>query len=74
MVIDLVVTHTDDGYVADIPSIKGCDSWAHKEEDVIEKSLELVRFYANVPEDNEIKVDRARRQGKKVIYKLIFEK
>lgn len=74
MVIDLVITKTDDGYDAEIPSLAGCESWAHKEEDVIEKSLELVRFYLNISDDEEIKVDKAYKREGSEIYKLVFEK
>ncbi|GJQ63195.1 MAG: hypothetical protein SCALA702_22480 [Melioribacteraceae bacterium] len=74
MVIDLVVTKTDDGYTGEVPSLKDCESWAHNEDDVIDKCVELVRFYANLSDETEMKIDRARRSGKKIIYKLIFEK
>ncbi|MFA8344318.1 MAG: hypothetical protein ACEPO8_15195 [Rhodothermaceae bacterium] len=74
MVIDLVITKTDEGYDAEIPSLAGCESWAHKEEEVIEKSLELVRFYLNIPVDEEIKVDKAYKREGSEIYKLVFEK
>lgn len=73
MVIDLVITKTDDGYSADVPSISGFECWAPGEDEAIEKSLELVSFYLNLPV-KEIKVDRARREGNKVINKLIFQK
>ncbi|MCF8240902.1 MAG: hypothetical protein K9J16_05910 [Melioribacteraceae bacterium] len=74
MVIDLVVTKTDDGFISEVPSIKGCESWAHKEEEVIEKSLELVNYYLNLNLEEEIVVDKARKEKNKTIYKLIFDK
>lgn len=74
MVIDLVVTKTDDGYNAEVPSIHGCDCWSADEDEVIEKSLELVSFYLTISEEQEIRVDKARREGKRTIYKLIFNK
>ena len=74
MVLDLVITKTDDGYNAEVPSLSGCDSWAHKEDEVIDKTLELVRFYLNIPEDDEIKVDKAYKREGSDIYKLVFEK
>lgn len=74
MVLDLIVTKTDDGCSAEIPSIKGCESWAHNEDDSIEKTLELFRFYIKVNKDFKIKVDRARREGNKIVYKIIFDK
>ena len=74
MVIDLIVKDTGDGYTADVPSIKGCESWAHKEDDAINNAVELLRFYLNLPEDHEIKIDRARKSTNKIVYKLIFTK
>ena len=74
MVIDLVIHCTDDGYNSEVPSIKGCESWAHTEDDVIEKSVELVRYYMKLSEDLKIKVDKARKEDQKSIYKIIFDK
>lgn len=73
MVIDLIITKTNDGYTAEIPSIKGCESWAHEEDVVTEKILELASFYLQIPA-KEIKTDRARKEGNQIIYKLIFDK
>ena len=73
MVIDLIVTKTNDGYTAEVPSIKGCESWAHDEETVIDKIIELTAFYIKLPV-KEIKIDRARKEKNKIIYKLIFHK
>ncbi|HMN16271.1 MAG: hypothetical protein HND40_07010 [Ignavibacteriota bacterium] len=73
MVIDLVVTKTNDGYTAEIPSIKGCESWAHDEDTVIEKIIELSSFYLQVPV-KQLKIDRARKEDNRIIYKLIFDK
>ena len=73
MVIDLIITKTNDGYTAEVPSIKGCETWAHDEETVIEKIIELTSFYIQLPA-KEIKLDRARKEENKIIYKLIFHK
>lgn len=73
MVIDLVVTKTNDGYTAEVPSLKGCESWAHDEETVIEKIIELTSYYVKLPV-KEIRIDRARKEENKIIYKLIFNK
>lgn len=73
MVIDLIITKTNDGYTAEVPSLKGCESWAHDEETAIEKIIELASFYLRLSA-KEIKMDRARREGNKTIYKLIFHK
>ncbi len=73
MVIDLIITKTNDGYTAEVPSIKGCECWAHEEENAIEKIIELVTFYLQLP-PKEIRIDRARKEENKIIYKLIFQK
>jgi predicted RNase H-like HicB family nuclease len=73
VIIDLVITKTNDGYTAEVPSIKGCESWAHDEDTVIEKILELSSFYTQIPV-KQMKIDRARKEGNKIIYKLIFDK
>lgn len=73
MVIDLIVTKTNDGYTAEVPSIKGCESWAHDEDKVIEKITELTSFYLQLS-PKEIRIDRARKEDNKIIYKLIFQK
>lgn len=74
MVIDLVVTTEEDGFGAEVPSLKGCESWAHSEDEAITNVVELTRFYANIDAGIEIKVDLARRSKKKRVYKLIFKK
>ncbi|MFH1195921.1 MAG: hypothetical protein V1720_09400 [bacterium] len=74
MVLDLLVTFTDDGYNAEIPSIKGCDSWAHGEDEVIEKSVELLQFYLKLDPKLKIEIDRARKHQNTTVYKLIFKK
>ena len=45
MILDVIVRKTDDGFTAEIPSIKGCESWAHDEETVLNKILEIASFY-----------------------------
>ena len=53
--------------------LKGCESWAHDEETVIEKIVEMTSFYLHL-EAKEIKLDKARKEENKTIYKLIFHK
>lgn len=74
MILDLVVVKTNDGYTAEIPSLSGADTWAHEEDEVIGKAVELVKYYLNLDEENEIKIDRARRSKNKTVYKIIFDK
>lgn len=71
--LDLLVTKTDDGYSTEVPSIRGCESWAHQEEEAIEKTIEVVKFYLNAT-DIKIKIDLARRENSTKVYKLIFDK
>ena len=73
MVIDLIVIKTNDGFIAEVPSLKGCESWAHDEETVIKKIIELTSYYIKLPAEK-IKIDRARNEKNKIIYKLIFDK
>jgi len=73
LVIDLVIKSTGDGYTSNVPSLKGCESWAHTEDEVMSKTLDLVSFFLSVEVDKII-VDRARRSGNSIIYKLIFDK
>ena len=74
MVLDLIVTKTNDGFIAEVPTIKGCESWAHQEEEVINKTLELFRFYMQRGNDLKIKLDLARKEGNVFVYKMIFDK
>jgi len=74
MVLDLNVLQTDDGFTAEVPSIKGCESWAHSEEEVIEKTIEMLKFYLRTSADQKITIDRARKELPLTVYKLIIEK
>lgn len=74
MVLDLIVTKTDDGFITEIPSIKGCESWAHTEDDAMQKVLEMLRFYIQVNDEFRFKVDLARKEGNNIIYKIFFDK
>jgi len=74
VVLDLIVTKTDDGFITEIPSIKGCESWAHTEDDAMQKVLEMLRFYIQVNDEFRFKVDLARKEGNNIIYKIFFDK
>ena len=73
MILDIIIKKTDDGYTGEIPSLKGCESWAHDEDTVIDKVLELAAFYLKT-DGKKFKVDRARKIKNKIIYKLVFNK
>lgn len=74
MVIDLIVHKTDDGFTAEIPSLKGCETWAHEEDEVIEKTVDLVKYYLALSDETKIIVDKARKYSNKIVYKIIFDK
>ena len=73
MILDIIVKKTDDGYTAEIPSLKGCESWAPDEETVLNKILELASFYLRTSKEK-FKVDKARVKSNTSVYKLVFNK
>ncbi len=73
MILDIIIRKSDDGYTAEVPSIKGCDAWAHDEDIVIEKVLELASFYLKT-DRKKFKLDKARQIKNKSVYKLVFDK
>jgi hypothetical protein len=74
MVLDLIVRKSDDGYTAEIPSLKGCECWAHDEDSVLNKILELASFYLKIDKREKFSIDKARGTSNKTIYKLVFYK
>jgi predicted RNase H-like HicB family nuclease len=73
MVLDILVTKTNDGFTAEIPSLNGCESWAHDEDTVLSKILELAAFYLKT-DIKKFKLDKARRVKNHSVYKLVFNK
>ncbi|MBT8380565.1 MAG: hypothetical protein KJN64_15260 [Ignavibacteria bacterium] len=73
MVLDIIVKHTNDGCTAEIPSLNGCESWAHDEDTVIIKILELASFYLKT-DVKKFKIDKARNSQNRSTYKLVFYK
>jgi predicted RNase H-like HicB family nuclease len=73
MVLTMIVTKTDDGFTAEVPGIKGCESWAHDEETVIDKTLDLVAFYLKLPLPH-FAIERVRKEKNKSIIKIVFNK
>ena len=73
MILDIVVTKTNDGFTAEIPSLSGCESWAHDEDTVLSKIIELASFYLKT-DVKKFKLDKARRVKDRSIYKLVFYK
>ena len=74
MVLDIVIKKTDDGFTAEIPSLKGCECWAHNEDTVIDKILDLAAYYLKVSSKEKFKVDKARGSKNRTVYKLVFSK
>lgn len=73
MILDVVVTKTNDGFTAEIPSLTGCESWAHDEDTVLTKILEMASFYLKT-DIKKFKLDKARRLKERSVYKLVFNK
>lgn len=73
MVLDIVLEKSDDGCTAEVPSLKGCECWAHDEDTAIDKVVDLASYYLKT-DKKEFKLDRARSTRNKIIYKLVFNK
>ncbi len=73
MILDIIVNKSNDGYTAEIPSIKGCESWAHDEETVLQKIVELASFYLDTKKEK-FKLDKSSVRFNTSVYKLIFNK
>jgi predicted RNase H-like HicB family nuclease len=74
MVLDLVIKKTDDGFTAEVPSLKGCECWAHDEDSVMNKIIDLVAYYLKIDNKEKFKIDKARGSKNKTVYKLVFNK
>jgi predicted RNase H-like HicB family nuclease len=73
VVLDVIVTKTNDGFTAEIPSLNGCETWAHEEDTVLSKILELAAFYLKT-DVKKLKLDKARKIKDHSVYKLVFYK
>lgn len=74
MILDIIVKKTDDGYTAEVPSLKGCECWAHDEDTALAKIKDLVVYYLKLDSVEKLRLDKARGSRNKVIYKLVFNK
>lgn len=72
MILDLVVEKGIDGFSAVVPSLEGCESWAHDEDTALEKITEMVAYYLGVKNLKKIKLDLARKEEDSKIYKIII--
>jgi len=73
MILDIVIEKTNDGFNADVPSLRECDTWAHDEETVIHNILERVSYFLRI-DQKLFKLDKARRENNFTIYKLVIDK
>lgn len=73
MVLDIVIEKTNDGFNANVPSLRECDTWAHDEETVINNILERVSYFLRI-DQKLFKLDKARRENNFTIYKLVIDK
>ncbi len=73
MILDIIIINSDDGCTAEIPNLKGCECWAHDEDTAMNKILELASFYLKT-DKKKFKVDRARKNKNRIVYKLVFNK
>ncbi len=73
MILDLIVHFDLDGFTSEIPSLKGVESWAKTEDESIENVIEQLQFYFNISDKKEIKIDLARKESKKNIYKIVLK-
>lgn len=74
MILDIVIKKTDDGFTAEIPSLKGCECWAHDEDSVLNKIVDLAAYYLKIENKEKFKLDKARVFSNKSVYKLVFNK
>ncbi len=73
MILDIIVEKTNDGFNADVPSLKDCDTWAHNEDTALHNILERVSFFLHI-DQKLFKLDKARKEENLTIYKLIIDK
>ncbi|MGE5680285.1 MAG: type II toxin-antitoxin system HicB family antitoxin [Bacillota bacterium] len=73
MVLTMIVTKTEDGFTAEVPTLKGCESWGHDEDTAIDKTLDMVAFYLKL-EQSHFAMDKVRHTGNKTTYKIVFNK
>lgn len=73
MILDVIVIRTDDGFTAEIPSLKGCESWAHDEDTVLNKILDAASFYLRIDSPKRLKLDKSRVIKNKTVYKLVIK-
>jgi hypothetical protein len=74
MILDVIVHKTDDGFTAEITSLKGCETWNAEEDIVIREIILLAKYYLNLSAESIVKVDKASTKDNRTNYKLIIDK
>lgn len=74
MILDIIVHKTDDGFTAEMPTLKGLDVWASSEDEVLDKAIEMAKYYCKIDENSKLKVDKARGNFNQKVYKLVFNR
>ncbi|MBI5648585.1 MAG: hypothetical protein HY962_16765 [Ignavibacteriae bacterium] len=70
MQFQVVIRKTYEGFDAAVPSIRECDSWAHTEDEAIERLLERVRFFLNLEAGRKHSLDVLRKEDGETYYTL----
>lgn len=74
MQFQLVTEITPDGFDARLPSIRECESWGKTEEEALEKLMERVAYFLQLPVKFKHTIDRSRREDGQTFYTLIIKK
>ncbi|MDP2303462.1 MAG: hypothetical protein Q8N03_13680 [Ignavibacteria bacterium] len=74
MILDIIVLKSDDGFTAEIPSLKGCETWHADEEILLTEIISLAKYYLNLADDSKVKIDKASVKNNQSHYKLIIDK
>lgn len=63
-----------DGYNSNIPTIKGCETWAKDPDEALDKVIELLQYYLKKDENFKYKLDQSFNSTDKKIYTIVFDK
>lgn len=70
----MLVTKTDDGFTAEVPSLTECETWAPSEDEVVDKIVELARYYLKLRSSQPLHADKIYDNFIQKKYKLVFTK
>lgn len=74
MILDIHVYRSDDGFTAEIPSLKGCEKWNHSEDELLVEIVDLAKYYLKLTDETKVKIDKSSVRNNLSIYKMIFDK